>query len=69
MLQVINSGEQSGKLASNLMHFSKLEADTLSLQDEALAEWLPRLVYGVIAAWMAYSILGSSISTRMPTDL
>jgi general secretion pathway protein F len=69
MLQIINSGEQSGKLESNLMHFSRLEADNLALQDEALAEWLPRLVYGVIAAWMAYSIFGSSISSRVPTDL
>ncbi|CAG7856601.1 hypothetical protein MCAMS1_01151 [biofilm metagenome] len=69
MLQIINSGEQSGKLASNLMHFSRLEADNLALQDEALAEWLPRLVYSVIAAWLAYSILGSTISSRVPTDL
>jgi type II secretory pathway component PulF len=69
MLQIINSSEQSGTLASNIMHFSKIEADNISLQDDALAEWLPRLVYSLIAIWMGYSILGSSISSRVPTAL
>lgn len=69
VLQIINSSEQSGKLASGILHFSALEADSISLQDDALAEWLPRLVYSVIAVWMAYSILGANIATRVPADL
>jgi type II secretory pathway component PulF len=58
-LQIISSSEQSGKLAETLSHFARIEAESLALQDDALAEWLPRLVYGVIAGWMAYSILTS----------
>jgi len=51
-LQIINSGEHSGKLAESLMHFNKIDAETLGLQDESLAEWLPRVVYGIIVAWV-----------------
>ncbi len=70
MLQIINSSEQSGKLASGILQYCKLEAETISLQDDSLAEWLPRLVYSVIAIWMGYSILGgASIATRVPADL
>ncbi len=68
-LQIVNSSEQSGKLASGILHFTRLESETISLQDDALAEWLPRLVYIVIAIWMAYSILGSQFASVMPSDI
>jgi general secretion pathway protein F len=68
-LQILNSSEQSGKLVSGMLHFTRLESETISLQDDALAEWLPRLVYIVIAIWMAYSILGSQIATVVPSDI
>jgi len=54
-LALINTGEQSGTLA----HFNQIDAETIALQDDALAEWLPRIVYVFITAWMAYSIVGS----------
>lgn len=68
ILQIVNSSEQSGNLASGILHFTQLEAETIGLQDDALAEWLPRLAYTVIAVWMAYSILGSRISTVVPSN-
>ncbi|WP_428355412.1 type II secretion system F family protein [Methyloprofundus sp.] len=58
-LQIIAIGEQSGKLASSLLHFSKLEAEIISLQEEMLAQWVPHLIYTVITVWMAYSIISS----------
>lgn len=58
-LQIIAVGEQSGKLASCLLHFAKVEAEVISLQEEILAEWLPRLIYTVITIWVAYSIVGA----------
>jgi len=61
ILHVVNSSEQSGKLASGILHFIRQEAENLSRQDDALAEWLPRLIYALIAAWMAYALLGSRI--------
>jgi general secretion pathway protein F len=68
-LQIVNSSEQSGQLASGLLHFTKLEAETVGLQDDALAEWLPRLVYILIASWMAYSILGNQFATVLPGNI
>lgn len=68
-LQIIRSSELSGKLASSLQHYSQLDADNISLQDEALVEWLPRLVYVLICIWMAYSIIGSQFSAIVPRDL
>lgn len=69
MLQIVNSSEQSGKLASGILRFTQLEAETISLQDDTLAEWLPRLVYSIIAMWMAYSILGSQFATVVPSNI
>jgi len=69
MLHVIYSSEQSGKLVSGILHFTKIESETLGLQDDALAEWLPRLAYSLIAIWMAYSLLGSQISTVVPSNI
>jgi general secretion pathway protein F len=68
-LLIVNSSEQSGKLPSGILHFTRLESETISLQDDALAEWFPRLVYIIIAVWMAYSILGSQFATVMPSDI
>jgi general secretion pathway protein F len=56
-LALLTTGEQSGKLAESLLRVAKLEAQTIQLQNELLAEWLPRLVYLVIALWVGYSIL------------
>ena len=61
-LQIINSSEQSGKLASGILHFTRLEADTIALHDGALAEWLPRMAYVLIAIWMGYSVLSDTVS-------
>lgn len=61
MLQVVHSSEQSGKLVSGIMQFAQLEAETHNLQDDALAAWLPRVFYVLVAGWMAYSILGSQL--------
>lgn len=69
MRQIVNSSEQSGKLAGGILHFCRLETETIGLQDETLAEWLPRFVYCVIAAWMAYSILGSQFATVVPNNI
>jgi type II secretory pathway component PulF len=56
-LHILSTAEQSGKLAGSLLHIAKLESETISLENEMLAEWLPRLAYVMVALWMAYSIL------------
>lgn len=59
MLGVVDSSEQSGRLASGIMQYTRLEAEALGRQDDALAAWLPRIIYALVAAWMAYSLLVS----------
>ena len=67
-IQVIASGEQSGKLAETLLHFSELEAEAINLQEEMLAEWIPRLIYIAITAWMGYSIIASYLDYFFTLD-
>jgi general secretion pathway protein F len=69
MLQIVRSSEQSGKLASGIHHFTQLEAETIGLQDDSLAEWLPRIGYCIIAIWMGYSIFGSQFMAVIPDDI
>ena len=57
MLSVVNSSEQSGKLASGILHYTRLEAEALTRQDDTLATWLPRFCYALVAGWMVYSLL------------
>ncbi len=59
ILQIVKTSEQSGKLASGLLQMIRLESEAIRLQDEALAEWIPRLAYFLIGSWIAFSILGS----------
>ena len=69
LLQIVNSSEQIGKLGSGILKFCQQESEAISLQDDALAEWLPRLAYAIIAIWMAYSILGSQFATVVPNNI
>ncbi|WP_347985965.1 type II secretion system F family protein [Methylomonas sp. AM2-LC] len=55
-LQIINSSEQSGKLADGLLHYTQQTAETLARQDEELAIWIPRILYSLIAIGMIVSI-------------
>jgi general secretion pathway protein F len=63
LLQMVNSSEQSGILAGGMLQFTRLEAEAISRQDDALADWLPRLAYCIIVIWIAYSIIRSQFAT------
>jgi len=69
LLNIVHSSEHSGKLGAGVLHFSNLEAENINLNDEALAQWLPRMAYAAVALWMAYSILTSRIGTVIPDTL
>lgn len=57
LVQVVHSSEQSGRLAGGMLQFARHEAETLGRQEETLAAWLPRVIYVLIASWMAYSVM------------
>ena len=58
ILQVIDQSEKSGKLASGLLHFTRLESESIRVQDDQFAEWLPRIVYFSVLGWLAGSMVG-----------
>ncbi len=66
LLQTINSSELSGRLPSGILHFCRMEAQTIDLQDDALAEWLPRLVYCLVVIWLGYSLVNTRITSVLP---
>jgi len=62
-LRIILTGEQSGKLVESIRHNAGLEAEKISIEEDLLAEWLPRLFYFLVLGWMAYSLIGSRVSS------
>ena len=44
-LQLLLVGEKGGKLAETMLHFTKIKSENIELQEDSLAEWLPRLFY------------------------
>ncbi|MFA5984259.1 MAG: type II secretion system F family protein [Methylococcaceae bacterium] len=69
LLQIAHTSEQSGRLGPGLDHYTQLEAENIKQNDDALAQWFPRLVYVGVVLWMAYTLLGSPIGTLLPADL
>ena len=55
--QLIITGDSSGSLTDTLQRNSTLERGDIELFDAQVAEWIPRLVYGVVASWMISNIL------------
>lgn len=55
------SGEGSGTLPEMLLRFADGESEAVAQFQVQLAEWLPRLFYGIVAMWMAVQILNSQI--------
>jgi general secretion pathway protein F len=53
----VQTGEGSGKLPEMLLRFVDEESETLARHQTQLAEWLPRLFYLCIVAWMSYTLL------------
>lgn len=54
-------GEQSGRLAETILHMTKINTEKINLQQDLLAEWIPRLFYFLVVAWLAFSLLNSNI--------
>ncbi len=59
LLALAETGEYAGSLDAMLLHYAKLEEEKVEDLEDALAQWLPRLVYFAVAIWMASSILSA----------
>ena len=63
IIKWIASGEKSGKLSETLLHITKMATEKINLQEDMLAEWLPRVCYFVVTGWLAAGMIaGASAS-------
>lgn len=71
LLGLIKTGEASGQLPEMLEHYAKGENASLALQQEQIAEWIPRIGYGLISALIAYNLIkgGGGAVPKVPHDL
>ncbi len=56
-IQLLLVGEKSGKLAKTMLHYTKIEKEKTDLQEDLLAEWIPRFFYFLVSVWVAFSII------------
>jgi general secretion pathway protein F len=70
LIDFVTAGEASGTLPEMLMRHTKLETQSLNDSHKQLAEWTPRIFYGLIMLWMAYGLLtGGGLMPKMPAGL
>ena len=70
LIEFVTTGEASGTLPEMLMRHARLETDAINGFYQHLAEWMPRIFYGLIMLWMAYGLLtGGGFMPKVPKDL
>lgn len=55
--QQVVIGEQSGRLDQSIQHLSSLQHEAIVAQNEFIADWIPRIIYGFIVVVIACSII------------
>jgi general secretion pathway protein F len=67
---LIATGEASGNLPEMLFRFADSETAAITHFDRQLADWLPRIVYALVAVWVAWGIIaGPGFGPQLPKDL
>lgn len=70
IIAFVQTGEGSGTLPEMLFRHANDETREINQSWQQIAEWLPRLFYAAVAAWIAYGILhGASIGPKLPSEL
>jgi len=59
-MQLLLVGEKSGKLAKTILHQVKITQENIELKDDLLTEWIPRIFYALVTAWVATSIISGN---------
>jgi type II secretory pathway component PulF len=55
------AAEQAGRLAPGLAHHARLLGEDVARRRELIAEWLPRLAYGLVILWVVGGTLGGIV--------
>ena len=70
LIDFVATGEASGTLPEMLLRHTALETQSLNGIYQQLAEWAPRIFYGLIMLWMAYGLLtGGAFMPKLPEGL
>ena len=64
-LNLIHTGESSGRLAVLINHAATLEAQRLHLFEDQLTAWAPRVIYFIVVINLATGILSSPIAPEI----
>jgi general secretion pathway protein F len=69
-IEMIKTGESSGTLPEMLWRHANIQTEAIRHFQQQVADWLPRIVYGAVMLWMAYSILTSgAFMPHVPGEL
>jgi type II secretory pathway component PulF len=70
LIAMVKTGETSGTLPEMLQRHANLLSADVEHTATQFAAWLPRIIYALIASWMAWGILGSgAFMPQVPNDL
>ncbi|MGL4995044.1 MAG: type II secretion system F family protein, partial [Deefgea sp.] len=70
LIAMVKTGESSGTLPEMLQRVAAQLNAELEHTATQFAAWLPRIIYALIAGWIAWSILGSgAFMPQVPADL
>ena len=67
LFPIVHTGEQSGTLAESLQRFADAESVAVAQTRNEMMTWLPRILYGMLALWMAVQIV-SGANLAKPRD-
>ncbi len=59
VIEHIRTGEASGTLPEMLFRYTAIETNSIHHFHQQVADWAPRLLYGLVMCWVAYGILSS----------
>ena len=69
-IEMVKTGESSGTLPEMLWRHANMETEAVMHFQQQVADWTPRIVYGMVMLWMAYSILTSgAFMPHLPEEL
>jgi general secretion pathway protein F len=69
-MHFIQTGEAAGRLPEMLMRYTEQESAFLLQREKLLADWLPKILYALIAVWVAYGLISDGLKPiEMPPEL
>lgn len=69
LLSFVKTGETTSRLPEMLFKYAAEESAALEAFQQQLAVWVPRVIYGAIACWLAYGLLhGVWLNAKLPKN-